>query len=190
MAILWDTERLTIRDWVPEADAEQAFEIYGDPKVMRFVGNGKTQESVETQQTALDELVARYAALNNGTGSWAIVEKSTGAIVGAVLLKQLPDNQGQLTQDYEVGWHLRQASWGKGYATEAARAAIAYGFKELKLPVIYAVAYAENLASFRVTQRLGMKPLGSTNQYYGVEVELFELRAEQFYGSETVNSAK
>jgi RimJ/RimL family protein N-acetyltransferase len=185
MAILWETGRLIIREWVHEADAEQAFQIYGDPTVMRFVGSGKTQESVATQRAALESIVSRYADLNNGTGHWAIEEKATGAIVGAVLLKQLPDNQGQLTQDYEVGWHLRQVSWGKGYATEAAQAAIAYGFKELNLPVIYAVANAENLASIRVTQRLGMKPLGSTNQYYGVEVELFELRAEQFHGSET-----
>ncbi len=123
--------------------------------------------------------MARYAELNNGTGVWAIVEKATGQIAGTVILKQLPDNSGQPTQDYEVGWYLRRASWGKGYATEAARAAIDYGFTTLKLPVIYAVVNPNNQASIRVTQRLGMKPLGRTTKYYNAEVELFELDANQ-----------
>jgi RimJ/RimL family protein N-acetyltransferase len=177
MAVMFETDRLIIRAWGPEQDAEQAFQIYGDPQVMRFIGSGKTEASVETQQAALERVVARYAELNNGTGTWAIVEKATGQIAGAVLLKQLPDNNGQPTQDYEVGWHLRQASWGKGYATEAARVAINYGFDTLKLPVIYAVVNPKNQASICVTQRLAMKPLGRTNRYYNTEVELFELTA-------------
>jgi len=180
MAVMFETERLTIRDWIPDQDAKQAFQIYGDPEVTRFIGRGKPEESVETQQALLHRIVARYAELNNGTGVWAIVEKATGQIAGAVILKQLPDNSGQPTQDYEIGWHLRQASWGKGYATEAARAAIDYGFTTLKLPVIYAVVNPSNQASIRVTQRLGMKPLGRTNKYYNAEVELFELDANQY----------
>jgi ribosomal-protein-alanine N-acetyltransferase len=177
---MFETERLIIRAWVPEQDAEQAFLIYGDPQVMRFIGSGKTEASVQTQQAALQRVVARYAELNNGTGLWVIVEKATGQIAGTIILKQLPDNNGQPTQAYEVGWHLRQASWGKGYATEAARAAIDYGFVTLKLPVIYAVVNSKNEASIRVTQRLGMKPLGRTHRYYNTEVELFELTAEQY----------
>lgn len=52
--------------------------------------------------------IARYAELNNGTRTWAIVDKSLREIVGAVLLKQLPDNKNQPTQNNEVGWHLRK----------------------------------------------------------------------------------
>lgn len=91
-------------------------------------------------------------------------------------MKQLPDINRQPTQDYEVGWHLRKASWGKGYATEAAREIINYGFNVLQLPVIYAVVKPENHASVKVTQRLGMKTMGITNQYYnGVNLLLFKL---------------
>jgi RimJ/RimL family protein N-acetyltransferase len=175
MPIHFETDRLLIRDWLPEADAAQAFEIYGDPIVTRFIGRGKTEQSLKTQRLSLQRMINYYAELNNGTGAWAIAEKSSEQIVGTVILKQLPDGDGQLTQDYEIGWNLRQASWGKGYATEAARPAISYGFQRLNLPVIYAVTHPANHASIRVTQRLGMTPLGRTQKYYGVETELFKL---------------
>lgn len=177
MSIRFETDRLLIRDWLPQEDAEQAFEIYGDPIVMQFIGSGKIEESIETQRLSLQRIVSRYAEVNNGTGAWAIAEKSSGQVVGTVILKQLPDGDGQLTQDYEIGWNLRQASWGKGYATEAARPAIAYGFQSLNLPIIYAVTHPANQASIHVTQRLGMTPLGRTQKYYGVETELFKLES-------------
>ncbi|WP_199320669.1 GNAT family N-acetyltransferase [Leptolyngbya sp. FACHB-261] len=177
---MFETKRLLVREWLPKQDAEQAFEIYSDPEVMRFIGNGSTVESVEVQQANLQGLIEVYAKRKNGTGSWAIVTRSSSEIVGAVILKQLPDNQGQPTQDYEVGWHLKQSAWGKGYATEAGRAAIEYGFKLLKLPVIYAVVRPENTASRRVTERLGMVPMGRSRKYYGVELDLFKLDAENW----------
>ncbi|MBD1870631.1 GNAT family N-acetyltransferase [Cyanobacteria bacterium FACHB-471] len=176
MAILTETERLVIRNWIPQDDAEQAFEIYGDPEVRRFIGGGK-EESVETQRRSLQQRTDRTAALNNGTGFWAIADKETGEIFGTVILKQLPDNDGNLTSEIEVGWHLKKAAWGKGYATEAGQAVLNYGFNVLKLPVIYAVVNPENTASIQVTQRLGMSPLGRTQQYYGKELELFKLEA-------------
>jgi [ribosomal protein S5]-alanine N-acetyltransferase len=178
MNALFETTRLIIRDWNPEADAEAAFKIYGEPEVMRFI-NSRVTASVEAQKAALETTIEQYAKLNNGTGFWTIVEKESRQIVGGILLKQLPDNEGNLTQDYEVGWHLRKASWGKGYATEAGRWALEYGFKVLKLPVIYAVVKPENYASIRVTQRLGMMPMGRTKRYYGAELELFRMEVEK-----------
>lgn len=174
---IFETERLIIRAWIPSLDAEQAFEIYGDPEVMRFLGDGKTASSVKDVRARLEQVNERYAKLNNGTGYWAILEKATGRLVGSVILKQLPDNEEQPTADYEIGWHLMRSHWGKGYATEAGQAALEYGFNVLKQRVIYAVAKPENGASIRVMQRLGMTPLGRTNNYYGVELELFKLDA-------------
>jgi RimJ/RimL family protein N-acetyltransferase len=180
MATIFETQRLIVRDWIPDEDASAAFEIYSDPEVTRFLGNGETQQSVETQCQSLQRLRDRYAQFNNGTGYWAIVDKERGKIVGSVTVKQLPDNEGQPTSDYEVGWHLRQESWGKGYATEAGHAAVEYAFSVLKLPVLYAVVKPANQASIRVTQRLGMTPIGRTNKYYGAELELFKLDAQQW----------
>ena len=181
MITLLETERLIIRRWIPEIDAKQAFEIYGDAEVMRYIGTGKTEASIETQRQSLEAAIERYNQSDNTTtGAWAIVEKQSTTIVGTILLKQLPDINRQPTNDYEVGWHLRKASWGKGYATEAAREIINYGFNILQLPVIYAVVKPENHASVKVTQRLGMTPLGITNRYYnGVNLLLFKLDSQE-----------
>jgi RimJ/RimL family protein N-acetyltransferase len=180
MSVLAETERLIIRNWIPQDDAEQAFEIYSDPEVMRFIGGSdKTEESVETQRRSLQQRVDRVAAANDGTGFWAIADKETGEIFGTVILKQLPDNDGNPTPEIEVGWHLKKFAWGKGYATEAGQAVLNYGFNVLKLPIIYAVVNPENTPSIRVTQRLGMSPLGRTQQYYGKELELFKLEAPE-----------
>ncbi|MEH1824331.1 MAG: GNAT family N-acetyltransferase [Nostoc sp.] len=175
MTNLLETERLIIRSWIPESDAEQAFAIYSDPEVTQFLGKSSHVTSIELQRQRLIEGIERMHQRNNSTGAWAIVEKETTTIVGTILLKQLPDKDGLPTQDYEVGWHLRRAVWGKGYATEAGQAMLNYGFSVLNLPVIYAVVKPENHASIRVTERLGMKPVGQTNKYYGIKLLLFQL---------------
>jgi RimJ/RimL family protein N-acetyltransferase len=124
----------------------------------------------------LQQFLDNAAQLNNGTGAWPIVKRETGKIIGCILLKQLPDNNSNLTQDYEIGWHLKRDNWGQGYATEAAKEVLKYGFNVLNLPVIYAVVNPKNYASIKVTQRLGMTPLGRSNKYYNQEVELFQIR--------------
>jgi len=177
MTILLETERLIIRSWIPDDDAEQVFAIYSNPEVTYFLGSAAPVASIKSQRQRLIDSIERYKRLNNGTGAWAIVEKATAVIAGTILLKQLPDYHGLPTQDYEVGWHLRRDVWGKGYATEAGQAMLDYGFNVLRLPVIYAVVKPENHASIRVTQRLGMKPVGLTKKYYGIELLLFQQEA-------------
>ena len=171
MYLFLKNERLIIRSWNPELDAKSAFEIYGDPVVMHYIREPYT--SLEAVQTYLEDKVKRTN--KTGTGSWALVEQETGELIGAILLQQLPDNQGNLTQDYEIGWHLRRSRWGQGFATEAAQCIIAYGFKTLQLPELYAVVNPQNQRSIQVTQRLKMEPLGRVQKYYGVEVLLFRL---------------
>jgi RimJ/RimL family protein N-acetyltransferase len=170
---LFETERLTIRPWQPDRDTDSAFAIYGDREVMHFIR--QPDPDLWAVQKRLEEMTQKYQERNNGTGCWAMVEKNTQLAIGSILLVQLPDNQGQATEDYEIGWHLRRDRWGKGYATEAAREILNYGFQSLQLPIIYAVVKPENLASVRVTQRLGMMPMGLTQKYYGVELALFAL---------------
>src|SRR4051812_42764533 len=156
MPTIFQTPRLVIRTWDPDADAEAAFEIYRDLEVMRFLGlpTGIPRKSVDEQREALAKTVARYAELNDGTGAWAIVRTSDDQIVGTCLLKRLPDADQKPTDEIEVGWHLGRAYWGNGYATESGRGAIEYGFDRLKLSTIYAVVNPANTASIRVTQRL------------------------------------
>ncbi len=130
---------------------------------------------IESQhQHLIDEQSHQH---KNGTGSWAILEKDTKKIAGAMILCQLLDEHHVPTQDIEVGWHLNRSVWGKGYATEAGRAMLDYGFSKLHLSVIYAVVKPEHYASIHITERLGMKALGLTTKYYGIELLLFQQTA-------------
>ncbi|MEP0913187.1 GNAT family N-acetyltransferase [Leptolyngbya sp. GB1-A1] len=171
----FETDRLRLRPWNPETEAEQAFEIYSDPEVVRFIGSPDV--SVEARCEKIRQRNQKYLEVNDGSGYWAIVEKATATPVGTAIFQRIPDGAGQLTKDWEVGWHLKRLVWGRGYATEAGRALLNYGLTELKLPVICAVAKPENSASIRVMERLGMSPKGRTQKYYGAELVLFELQA-------------
>jgi RimJ/RimL family protein N-acetyltransferase len=193
--MLLETPRLIIRPFDPDDtnDVADAYAMYSDPEVVRYL-SGQVVPDPETQRERLRERRNFYAALNNRTGAWAIANKDDGRIVGTVLLKQLPrsspdfisgnapsqpfvpaQSPADLSDDYEVGWHLARAHWGRGYAAEAARAALDYGFADLDLDAIHAVVNPANAASLRVARRLGMTPLGRTRRYYNAEVELFRI---------------
>lgn len=175
MTVIAETDRLIIRTWIPSEDAEQALEIYSDPEVTRFLITKAAD--IEQVVSILERWVKTANQLNNGTGLWAMVLKETGEIVGTIVLILLKDNDGQFTQDYEIGWNLKKSAWGKGYATEAAKAILDYGFNVLKLCEIYSIVNENNIASIKVTQRLGMIGLGSTNKYHNMQLELFKLEA-------------
>jgi [ribosomal protein S5]-alanine N-acetyltransferase len=185
MVTIAQTDRLLIRSWKLETDVESAFEIYRNPEVTHFL---KTKvDSLTTQRQVLQRWINRSTEPNNGTGVWAMVHQKTGEIVGTILLIPLPSSDGKLTQEIEINWHLKRSSWGQGYATEAAKAMLEYGFNTLNLPVVYAVVNPQNTASIRVTQRSGMKPLGRVDRYYSMQLELFQLTAADWKNTQTVS---
>ncbi len=168
-----NTERLLIRAWALD-DAHSAFVIYGDPEVTTFLGNwGKPQESIETMRDTLQRIAERDAVYEGKFGSWALVERDSGEIVGAVLLKPLPGSD-----KIEVGWHLARKHWGKGYATESASEAVRYSLEDLGLDIIYAVVLPENTRSLRVCEKLGMKYVGMTEEFYDKRLSLFSTAKE------------
>ena len=171
MSAVFETERLLIRPYTPD-DAADAFEMYGDPEVTRFLGDGIVEESVETQREALERVNRRYAELGAGFGFWAIVEKATGRIAGTLILKPMPGST-----EIEVGWHLARRAWGNGYATEAARRCLQYAFETLGLKRIVAVTMPENERSMAVARRLGMKHEGRARAY-DRDLELFACEAD------------
>jgi [ribosomal protein S5]-alanine N-acetyltransferase len=172
MTQITETQRLIIREWNPWADSEYAFEMYSNPEVTRFLLTKVS--SVEEAQKLLERWVGIFANRNNGSGQWAIALKETQEVIGMIALMQLRDGE-TLTQDYEIGWHLKQAAWGQGYATEAAKAVLEYGFNNLKLSVIYSVVHPENAASIRLVERLGMRQVGYTSRYYNTELQMYQL---------------
>jgi ribosomal-protein-alanine N-acetyltransferase len=84
-----------------------------------------------------------------GFSMWALAERSSGTLVGDVGFLIYEDG-------VEIGWHLCRSAWGQGYATEAARAALAYGFEELGFTRVSAFTELANAASIRVIEKLGM----------------------------------
>ncbi len=193
------TDRLRLRPWTTSAaDLARLTDLYSRDEVTRWLGG---RPSIPAR-----ELVARWAAVHardDRYGCWAIepiagvvgraddavVGRADDAVVGraddpvagpegqvpaagTVLLKPLPNGVGEV----EVGWHLHPDSWGRGYATEAARAVIERAFGA-GLPEVYAVVRPGNEASLAVCRRLGMAPLGRLRRWYGVELEAFRLMA-------------
>lgn len=175
----FETERLVAREWDPELHLEGAFAIYGDPEVVRYIGTGPAQTPDE-MRTRLLQVASRNARLRHGLGSWPLFDKSSGELVGAVLLKPLPTSgtNGALGMDIEIGWHLARRHWGRGFATEAGRALVQRGFTQLNLRELHAVVESPNQRSQAVARRLGMKHLGRTDRYYDLELEHFVLRAD------------
>jgi [ribosomal protein S5]-alanine N-acetyltransferase len=152
-ATIFETERLLVRPWTVE-DAPAAFAIFGDPEVARFAG--PRPESVEVSRARLERWIEHFARRNDGLGFWAVVERASGAIVGEVKLVPyggpLEDNP-----EVELGYFIARPHWGRGYATEAARGALRYGFERLGLPRIWVMARCENGASLRVIAKLGAR---------------------------------
>ncbi|NER82712.1 MAG: GNAT family N-acetyltransferase [Leptolyngbya sp. SIO1D8] len=166
IAMYLKTTRLLIRDWDVAQDATAAIAIYGDSAVTQWIGDQSLDTTVEAIQARLQRYRDR-AAVFPGLGCWAVVTQHDQVPIGTLLLLPLPDKSNIPSGHIEIGWHFCSASWGKGYATEAARAVMAYGFDTIRLSAIYAVTLLDNNRSVRVTQRLGMTDLGISEDYYG-----------------------
>jgi RimJ/RimL family protein N-acetyltransferase len=164
------TGRLTARDW-SAADAAAAYAIYGREDVMRWLGPQPRRAVASLAEMAERiEVMAERAAARPEFGLWPLELRSTGEVVGAVLLQPLPGSEV-----VEIGWHLNPEHWGHGYATEAARGAVTLAFGARDLDRVVAVVEPDNVRSLAVCDRLSMVHLGRTSEYFGLTLELFEL---------------
>ncbi len=152
------TERLEIRPW-RMAEIDRYFDLYRRPEITRWLSSEPMRDRSEAAER-LERGLARLAETPR-FGSWAIVERDTGVAAGTVLLKPLPNGDGEI----EIGWHLHPDSWGRGYATEAAGAVLARGFAQA-LSEIWAVTDPANERSIAVCRRIGLRLLGITRRWY------------------------
>lgn len=169
--MIFETARLRARDW-QDRDLPTHFEMYSDPQVVQFIGMEPLQ-TLDDSKKHLERIARLVQRYRPGLGGWCLEHKDSGEVVGLVLLKNLPDADGGLTADIEVGWHLARRHWGHGYATEAGQGALAYGFETMGLDRIHAVVNTRNEASMAVAHRLGMVHQGTTDRYYGQTLEWF-----------------
>lgn len=148
-AVRLRTDRLVLRGWRDDDRAEFAA-MNADPAVMAFFPG--TRDRAES-----DALVARIRDhfRQHGFGFWAVEAPGTAQFVGFVGLWRT-DFEAPFTPCVEIGWRLAGRFWGRGYATEAARAALGFGFETLRLAEIVSFAAAGNLRSRRVMERIGM----------------------------------
>ncbi|GGT32441.1 N-acetyltransferase [Streptomyces chromofuscus] len=142
------TDRLLLREW-RESDLVPWATINADPEVRRYLPGLPGREQC-------DAAVAGFQAdlEQRGWGWWAVEVRDTGEFIGFTGLD--PVEEGQPFTGVEAGWRLARSAWGHGYATEAARAALRFGFTDLGLPEILAVTAAGNDRSRAVMRRLGM----------------------------------
>jgi RimJ/RimL family protein N-acetyltransferase len=141
-----DTPRLRLRQFA-EADLDDYAALCADAEVMRYLGDrGPLSREDAWRQLAM--LVGHWAL--RGYGMWAVEELATGAFVGRVGL-HYPEGW----PEPELGWALARHYWGRGYALEAATAALRVAFATLGWPRAVSLIAASNLRSIRLAERLG-----------------------------------
>ena len=147
-----ETERLLLRRRRPADDAALAA-MSADPDVMRHVGTGATLDARATAEL-LQRIDREWD--ERGFGLWIVAARERpGRALGFCGLT-VPGFLPAVLPAVEVGWRLERAAWGRGVATEAARAAVAYGFGTCGLREIFAIVAPGNRRSLRVCAKLGM----------------------------------
>jgi ribosomal-protein-alanine N-acetyltransferase len=144
------TPRLLLRRW-REGDREPYAAMNADPQVREFFPELLTRELSDAQIVVFEEHLDQH-----GFGMWALELLATGELLGFTGM-DLATYDAPFTPAIEIGWRLRRSAWGHGYATEAARECLRFGFEELELTEIVAATAVANQRSRAVMERLGMR---------------------------------
>lgn len=152
MDVFLETDRLLLRRFT-EADAELLVELDSDPEVMRYLGNGRPTPRRVVELETLPRVLRQHDRLG-GPAFWAAIERDTGEFLGWFELQPVGPAR---PDEAELGYRLRRPAWGKGYASEGARALVDRGFAEFGLQRIVATTMAVNTASRRVMEKAGLR---------------------------------
>ncbi len=163
-----ETERLLLRPFRLD-DLDELAALFGDPDVMRYVGTGLPIGRDETDR-ALKSIIKQWDQC--GFGRWAVLDKTSKQFAGFGGLRSLFDTP-------EVVYHFSKPNWGKGLATELARASLRFGFEDRRFHRIVALAKPENNASIRVMEKLGMH-FEMYTTHYNIDVIQYEIKRDEF----------
>lgn len=148
--IYFETDRLRFRDWQQE-DFVTFEKMNADAEVMRYFPSILTsKESEEFLEKIQDEFKER------GYGLYPIELRDTGEFIGYIGF-HLSTFEAEFTPCVEIGWRLHNDFWGRGYATEGAKACLKYGFETLKFEKIYSFTAKINISSENVMQKIGLE---------------------------------
>jgi RimJ/RimL family protein N-acetyltransferase len=144
------TDRLLLRQWRDD-DFEAFAKLSASSVAMEFFPKCLDREESDVQAEKY-----RQRIINQGWGFWAVELRGVSPFIGFVGLNR-PDASLPVSPCVEIGWRMLPEYWGKGYATEAARAALRVGFEQLELEEIVSFTATINVRSQHVMQRLGMQ---------------------------------
>jgi RimJ/RimL family protein N-acetyltransferase len=163
-----ETERLRLRGFT-EDDTEPLFAMAQDPDVVRYIGDRRSPTRQETWR-AIAGYLGHWAL--RGHGLWAVEERASGELVGRIGILNPLEWPGP-----EVAYTLGRRWWGRGYATEGARAALDWGFANLEVDELISLIDPANAASIAVATRLG-ETLRGEHDLWGNRVLVYAIGRE------------
>jgi ribosomal-protein-alanine N-acetyltransferase len=166
---MMETDRLFLRK-LQDFDIDEIFRMRSDIEIMRYIREPQTERTESWNWIKM--ISAKWET--EKIGFCGVIEKETKSFVGWCGLWQLPE-----TKEIEVGYAISKEHWGKGYATEAAKRCLQYGFEELDLKKIVAVAFPENEPSQNVMKRIGMKYAG-IGKFYDKDLVQYKVTREEW----------
>jgi len=166
-----ETERLILRQALNTDLHDWANQVFAVPDVIRYMPK-RNMTPLERAERAFNNYNRLWE--ERGIGGWIITDKQDGKFIGSIEIEYLDD-----TDEYELGYCLSKDYWGKGFATEASRAAVRFGFESVKLDRIIAVVVPENTASWRVLEHIGMI-FEKKAVYYDLDVVYYAITRDQF----------
>ena len=175
------TERLRLRLWRDD-DLAELERVNADPRFTRFLNPGG---EVYPPGWTADKLVRMRADWEqNGWGTWAVEELEGGRLVGRVGFQF----HRFWPEDPELGWGVDPDLWGRGYATEAARAALQHAFDVLRFERVVSILHPENTPSIRVAEKIGERPYANVHWVQG-GIDLLVYAAERGAGTPLQSSS-
>ena len=160
-----ETSRLYLREMIL-SDAKSAYELNLDPDVIKHTGDVSFKSIEEAKRFLIDyDHYKKY-----GFGRWAVVRKSDDEFLGWCGIKFIPE-----LDEYDIGFRFFQKYWGMGYATEAAKASIYWAFQNIDTNEILGRAMPNNIASFKVLEKIGLKYVKTIIEKHG-QLLIFSIR--------------
>lgn len=171
-----ESERLILRK-LEEADVDRMFLMDSDPEVMKYLGT--PVKNIEESREIIRMIQKQYK--ENGVGRLAVIEKKSGLFIGWSGLKLLTIPVNGYVNTLDLGYRYIPEFWGKGYAMEAAKLSLDYGFNELNTDAVYAYADYGNTGSNHILRKLGFEKNGEFMES-GVLCFWYELKREKYSG--------
>jgi RimJ/RimL family protein N-acetyltransferase len=165
-----DTERLRLRSF-READTEPLCALLNDPDVVRYIGD-RTIPNLQECWRAIAGWLGHWAL--RGYGQWAVEERESGALVGRIGLINPVGWPGP-----EIAYTLGKAWWGRGYATEGAKAVLDWAFEQRDFEELISLIDPANTASISVATRIGERHRGET-ELWGHRVLVYAITRDEW----------